>query len=64
MVLADVGLIDFIFLTAGKTPKKNVRKTSVWFSKLGNRKEGGPEREQTQIQGDTGHTKAQVDLEE
>lgn len=67
MVLADVGLIDFIFLTAGKNPEKNVRRTSVWFSKQGNWKEGGPERGQTQpasmCQGDTGHTKEQVDLE-
>ena len=41
--------------------------TSVWFSKQGNWKEGGPERGQTQpasmCQGDTGHTKEQVDLE-
>ena len=41
--------------------------TSVWFRKQGNWKEGGPERGQTQpaimCQGDTGHTKEQVDLE-
>lgn len=39
-------------------------KTSVWLSKQGNWKEGGPERGQTQpasmCQGDTGRTKEQV----
>ena len=67
MVLADIGLIDFIFLTAGKNPEKNVRRNKCLVQQTGNWKEGGPERGQTQpaimCQGDTGHTKEQVDLE-
>ena len=55
------------FLQQERIQRKMSEETSVWFSKQGNWKEGGPERGQTQpasvCQGDTGHTKEQVDLE-
>ena len=35
MVLADLGLIDFIFLPPGKNPAENVSHTIVWFHETG-----------------------------
>ena len=42
MVLADIGLTDFIFLTAGKNPEKNVRRNKCLVQKTGKLEGGRP----------------------